>query len=282
MNHKGIHHTLVLITENATFQIIGFGEFGCEVVETLLASQSPSVIETFGYETAVYSSISPILISEPKLGSEQDSKSRGLLITNESLLFVVADLEEGTDMAFATEYLSSLPSAWNLVTGVLRASKDSQEAEPRGEGLKRLDDFKKNDPSIAQIFDARRVCGYLSANIGILSGEGLITLDMADWKGTFPVNSESRFGFGRGIGNHRDEEAAIEALYDLSGQISGFRLCKSVLICVDGGNDLTLGEVGEIAKRITDQMNDDAAIIVGSRIMPSLGSEIVVSITVRL
>src|SRR3989344_5580417 len=92
---------------------------------------------------------------------------------------------------------------------------------------------------------------------------GIINLDFADIKTILHNAGSALMGIGSSTGDKRAERAATMAinspLLDIS--IDG---AKGVLFALAGGNDLTMMEIQEAAKIITESVDKDAKIIFGA------------------
>jgi len=99
----------------------------------------------------------------------------------------------------------------------------------------------------------------------LITTAGLINLDFADVKSVMKNAGSALLGVGFGSGENRAREAVISAisspLLDLT--IEGAR---GILFNVTGAPDLTIAEVEEAAKTISEQAGGDANIIFGARI----------------
>jgi len=99
----------------------------------------------------------------------------------------------------------------------------------------------------------------------LITTAGLINLDFADVKSVMKNAGSALLGVGFGSGENRAKEAVIGAisspLLDLT--IEGAR---GILFNVTGAPDLTIAEVEEAAKTISEQAGGDANIIFGARI----------------
>lgn len=97
----------------------------------------------------------------------------------------------------------------------------------------------------------------------LINYPGLINLDFANLKTILKDSGESIIGIGRAIGKDRAIKAAkmaIESpLLDLS--ING---ASRILFNISGANDLSLSEITEAARIITDNAAKDAKIIFGA------------------
>ncbi len=97
----------------------------------------------------------------------------------------------------------------------------------------------------------------------LITTPGLINIDFADIKAILKDAGSALMGIGVASGEKRAEEAAKMAinspLLDIS--INGAR---GVLFSIAGGEDLTMFEVQEAAKVITESMDPDAKVIFGT------------------
>ena len=97
----------------------------------------------------------------------------------------------------------------------------------------------------------------------LVSLPGIINVDFADVKAIMANAGSAIFGVGRAQGEGRGQRAALSAinspLLDLS--VKG---AKGVLFNVSGGKDISLAEIDEVAKIITQEMNQEAKVIFGA------------------
>ncbi len=92
---------------------------------------------------------------------------------------------------------------------------------------------------------------------------GIINIDFADVKAIMKDSGSALFGKGSAKGKRRAEEAALNAL-DLPLVDLSCENAKGVLFNVNGGKDLSLSEVYEIAEVIKKRVSPDANIIFGA------------------
>lgn len=96
----------------------------------------------------------------------------------------------------------------------------------------------------------------------LITTQGIINIDFADIKSVMQDAGSAFMGIGVATGENRAEEAAYEAINSplLDVAISG---AKGVLFAIAGGDDLTMHEVHQIAKIVTDSVDPEAKIIFG-------------------
>lgn len=98
---------------------------------------------------------------------------------------------------------------------------------------------------------------------------GLINVDFADVKAVMKNTGSALMGIGVGTGDNRSVEAAKQAISSplLELSIDG---AHGILFTITGGADLTMAEVSEAAKIITNSAADEAKIIFGANIDETL------------
>lgn len=107
----------------------------------------------------------------------------------------------------------------------------------------------------------------------LITVHGMINVDFADVKAVMENAGSALMGIGYGTGESRASEAAKAAIESplLELSING---AKGVLFNVTGGNDLSMFEVDEAAKVITEAADPEANIIFGAVINDSYTGEI--------
>jgi cell division protein FtsZ len=97
----------------------------------------------------------------------------------------------------------------------------------------------------------------------LITMPGIINIDFADVKSIMEGAGGALMGIGRASGEKRAEEAAKMAINSplLEVSING---AKGVLFSIAGGDDLTMFEINDAAKFITDTVDPNAKIIFGT------------------
>jgi cell division protein FtsZ len=111
----------------------------------------------------------------------------------------------------------------------------------------------------------------------LITTPGLINLDFADVKAILTDAGSALMGVGHARGDNRAVEAARSAISSplLESSIDGAR---GILLNLTGGSDLTLYEVNEAARIISDHAHPEANVIFGAAIDDSLGDEVRVTV----
>jgi len=94
---------------------------------------------------------------------------------------------------------------------------------------------------------------------------GLINLDFADVRTIMSEAGQALLGIGMGDGEHRAMDAVEHAIESplLETSLEGAR---SILLSITGGRDLSLWEVNEAAKAVSEAAHPDANIIFGAMV----------------
>jgi cell division protein FtsZ len=138
-----------------------------------------------------------------------------------------------------------------------------------GKGMPFVDALKKADEVL------------LNATRGIselISRTGLVNVDFADVRTVMQNGGSALMGTGVGRGESRALEAAQQAISSPLLDNVSINGATGVLVNITGGNDLTLGEVTQISEIIHDSVGDEAEVIFGSVIEPSMEGEIRVTV----
>ncbi len=106
---------------------------------------------------------------------------------------------------------------------------------------------------------------------------GLINVDFADVKTIMRETGAALMGVGQATGENRAIEAAKAAISSplLELNIDG---AKGILFNIVGGNDITMYEISEAAKVITESVDPDAKIIFGAVIDEELKDEMKITV----
>ncbi|MEX2029232.1 MAG: cell division protein FtsZ [Candidatus Paceibacterota bacterium] len=97
----------------------------------------------------------------------------------------------------------------------------------------------------------------------LITTPGIINVDFADIKAVMSNAGSALMGVGTASGEKRAEKAALEAINSPLLEIS-IHGAKGVLFAISGGDDLTIHEIQEAAKIITESIDKDAKVIFGT------------------
>jgi cell division protein FtsZ len=103
---------------------------------------------------------------------------------------------------------------------------------------------------------------------------GLVNLDFADVRTIMSGMGMAMMGTGVGKGEHRALDAAQKAVASPLLDDTSIEGAKGILINFTGGADLSIHEVEEGARIVQEAAHEEANIIFGAVIDPSLGDEV--------
>jgi cell division protein FtsZ len=111
----------------------------------------------------------------------------------------------------------------------------------------------------------------------LITMPGLINVDFADVRTIMTNAGSSLMGIGTGVGENRASTAARTAIASPLLEIS-IEGAKGVLFNITGGPDLTMSEVDEAAKQISQAVDPDANIIFGATIDENLVDQVKITV----
>lgn len=111
----------------------------------------------------------------------------------------------------------------------------------------------------------------------LITVPGIVNVDFADVKAIMKDAGSALMGIGRGSGEERAVEAAKEAIDSplLELSING---AKGILFNITGGSDLSMYEIDEAAKVITESADPNAKVIFGAVIDPEMKNEVKITV----
>jgi cell division protein FtsZ len=113
---------------------------------------------------------------------------------------------------------------------------------------------------------------------GLIIESGRINIDFADVMTVMKDQGDALMAIGYGEGENRVEDVVSSVLDNPLLEDISIVGAKRALIYVAGSNDLPIVEYEDVVKRITTDMDQDAIIIPGMYLDPSLGDKIRVTV----
>lgn len=234
--------------------------------------------------------------SSPEIGkkaAEENSEEIKSLLEGADMVFLTCGMGGGTGTG-ATPVLAEVARSLGILTVAVVTKPFSFEgARRKSNALEGIDNLRSKVDSlivipndkILNIIDKKTpltdafmvVDDVLRQAIqgisDLVTVNGLINVDFADVRAIMQNSGPSLMGIGYGSGENRAVEAARAAIDSplLEVAING---AKGVIFNVTGGNDLSMFEVDEAAKIVTEAADPDANIIFGSVINENYTGEI--------
>ncbi|OGJ42455.1 cell division protein FtsZ [Candidatus Peregrinibacteria bacterium RIFCSPLOWO2_01_FULL_39_12] len=303
------------ITPVASIKVLGVGGGGCNAVNRMIKTGLKG-IEFIGINTdaqALYHSESATKInigkattrglgagSNPDIGRQAAEESLEEIrdaIEGSDMIFITCGLGGGTGTG-ASPVIANLAKEMGILTvGVVtkpfafEGHRRKSQAEEGLENLKNKVDTLITIPNdkILSIIDKKTPLNEAFAVVDdvlrqgvqgiadLITVHGLINVDFADVKTIMENAGSALMGIGYGSGENRAVEAAKSAVESplLELSIDG---AKGVLFNITGGNDLSMFEVDEAARIITEAADPEANIIFGAVINDSYTGEIKITV----
>ncbi len=232
-----------------------------------------------------------------KQAAEESIEKIKELFVDTDMVFVTAGMGGGTGTGASPIIAKAAKESGALTVGVVTkpfAFEGTRRSVVAEEGIEKLREFVDTlivipNQRLMDVIDKKMTLvdafkladSVLSQAVGgiadIITTPGLINVDFADVKTIMKDAGSALLGIGTGVGENRAQMAARAAvsspLLDLS--IEGAR---GVLFNIAGGNDLTMFEVDEAAKIISQAADADANIIFGAVIKSDLSDQVKITV----
>lgn len=300
----------------AKIKVIGVGGGGSNAVNRMIAAQLRSIdfIAANTDVQALRRSLAPTKLQlgqgltrglgaggNPEIGRKsalEDTEGLLELLDGADMVFITAGLGGGTGTGAAPILASLAAEIGALVVAVVtkpfgfEGRRRLQLAERGVEELRntvdtlitipneRLLSFVDRGTPLAEAFliadDVLRQAVQGISDLITMPGE--INVDFADVKSIMTGMGMALMGTGIAKGENRALEAAQRAISSPLLEETSIEGARGVLINIAGGRNLTLHEVAEAARIISDAVDPDANIISGMVIDESLGDEMKVTV----
>ncbi len=300
----------------AKIKVIGVGGGGGNAVSSMVEQNSISGVEFIVVNTDVQVLLqnkapTKIQVGEkltkglgvggnPDIGrqaAEESIEKIKELLVDTDMVFVTAGMGGGTGTGASPLIAKAAREAGALTVGVVTkpfAFEGARRTVVAEEGIEKLREevdtlIVSPNQRLMDVIDKKMTLveafnladSVLSQAVGgiadIITTAGLINVDFADVKTIMKDAGTALLGIGTGVGENRAQMAARAAvsspLLDLS--IEGAR---GVLFNIAGGNDLTMFEVNEAAKIISQAADADANIIFGAVVKNDLNDQVKITV----
>ncbi len=301
---------------NAQIKVVGCGGGGSNAVNNMIDSALKGVtfisantdLQALNFSKAEYK----IQLGEkltkglgaganPEVGREAAMESIDQIksiLGEPDLVFVTAGMGGGTGTGAAPVVAKVAKESGALTVGVVtkpfyfEGKKRIQSAERGIEALREVVDSIVTIPNDRLLQLASKKASFLDmlkkadevlyfAVKGIsdlIMVPGLINLDFADVKAVMSEMGKALMGFGSARGEHRAQEAAQKAITSPLLDDVNIEGAKGVLMNITCGPDLTIEEVDEAARTITEAVHEDAKVFFGTVFDHDAGDEMHITV----
>jgi len=303
------------VTPVARIKVIGVGGGGSNAVNRMISAnlQGVDFIAVNTDAQALYHSDAEHKInigkattrglgagSNPDMGkksAEESSEEIKALIEGADMIFITCGLGGGTGTGAAPVIAEIAKELGILTIGVVTKPFGFEGPKRKAQAEEGLAQFKEKvdtlitipNDRILSIIDKKTpitdafmvVDDVLRQGVqgisDLITVHGMINVDFADVQAVMSNAGSALMGIGYGSGESRASDAAKAAISSplLEMDIEG---AKGILFNITGGNDLSMFEVDEAARIITEAADPDATIIFGSVINDNYTGEIKITV----
>ncbi len=290
------------IARFAKIKVMGLGGGGANAVNSMISNNQIQGVDFIGVNTdaqALLACSAPTKIQigenltkglgaggNPNIGREAAEESREKLknvLEGSDMVFITCGEGGGTGTGSAPIVAEIAKELGALTVGVVTkpfAFEGTRRMVTAEEGIANLKEkldaliiipnqrilevVDKKATLIEAFKVADSVLGQGVAGIAdLITVAGLINVDFADVKAIMTNAGSALMGIGTGVGENRASTAARTAISSPLLEIS-IEGAKGVLLNITGGPDMTMSEVDEAAKLISQAVDPDANIIFGA------------------
>ncbi len=238
--------------------------------------------------------------ANPEVGKRAAEESRAAIeecMGEAEMVFVTAGMGGGTGTGAAPVVADIAKKMGILTVGVVtkpfmfEGLKRSKNAQSGIEALKQAVDTLIIIPNdkLLEILDKKTTMleAFLKADEVLKQGiqgisdliafPNLINLDFADVRTTMQDKGLAHMGIGVAVGEDRAVNAALAAMKSplLETTMQGAR---DLILNITGGPDMTMFEVDQAARLITEEAGADANVIFGAGLDPSMGDQLKITV----
>jgi len=300
----------------AKIKVLGVGGGGGNAINTMVASNSIVGVDFVAINTdaqALLANLAPIKLQigenltrglgvggNPDLGRQSAEESKEKiknLLADTDMVFITGGMGGGTgtgaspiiaeiakEQGALTIAVVTKPFAFEGTRRMVAAEEGVENLKDKVDALivipnqKLLDSIDRKISLVEAFKTVDAILGQGVQGISdIITLPGLINRDFADIKSIMKGAGSAFMGIGTGVGENRAQTAAKAAISSplLEVLIEG---AKGILFTITGGPDLTMGEVEEASKIITEQADADANIIFGATISEIMVDQIKITV----
>lgn len=144
----------------------------------------------------------------------------------------------------------------------------------------KLLDVLGKDASLLEAFKAANdvLLGAVKGIADLIMHPGMINVDFADVKTVMSEMGMAMMGTGTASGPDRAREAAESAIRSPLLEDVNLQGARGILVNITAGENLSLGEFAEVGDTVEEFASDDATVVVGTVIDPTLDDEMRVTV----
>lgn len=303
---------------NAVIKVIGVGGGGGNAVEHMVAEDIDGVVFICANTDAqaLKNSSAKIHIqlgdeltkglgagANPKIGreaAEEDRERIKEILSGADMVFITAGMGGGTGTG-AAPVVAEIAKELGILTVAVVTKPFSFEGKQRAlaaeEGIRNLAQHVDSlitipnnkllsvlgkNISLINAFKAANnvLLGAVKGISDLITRPGLINVDFADVRTVMSEMGMAMMGTGTATGEQRARQAAEAAIASPLLEDVNFTGAKGILVNITAGLDMSIGEFEEVGDVVKEFISDDATVVVGTVIDPSMTDEMRVTVIV--
>jgi len=239
--------------------------------------------------------------ANPEIGRQAALEDRELLaetMSGADMVFITAGMGGGTgtgaapvvaeiarEMGILTVAVVTRPFPFEGKKRSTVAEQGIQQLQEDVDSLitipnEKLLDVLGKEASLLEAFKAANdvLLGAVKGIADLIMHPGMINVDFADVKTVMSEMGMAMMGTGRATGEDRAREAAESAIRSPLLEDVNLQGARGILVNITAGENLSLGEFSEVGDTVEEFASDDATVVVGTVIDPTLEDEMRVTV----
>lgn len=304
------------VAQSAEIKVIGVGGGGgnavhhminnkVEGVEFICANTDAQALNNLSAKTILQmgSNITKGLGAgaNPEIGRQaalEDRDEIAEILSGADMVFITAGMGGGTGTG-AAPIVAEVAREMGILTVAIVTRPFPFEGKKRStvasEGIRQLSehvdslitipnekllDVLGKEASLLDAFKAANdvLLGAVKGIADLIMNPGMINVDFADVKTVMSEMGMAMMGTGAASGEERAREAAEAAIRSPLLEDVNIEGARGILVNITAGENLSLGEFSEVGDTIEEFASDDATVVVGTVIDPSLDTEMRVTV----
>jgi cell division protein FtsZ len=304
------------IPQNAVIKVIGVGGGGGNAVHHMISNQVDGVdFVCANTDAQALSNLKSKTIlqlgsaitkglgagANPEIGRQaalEDRDEIAEVLAGADMVFITAGMGGGTGTG-AAPIVAEVAKEMGILTvavvtrpfpfeGKKRSAIAEQGIQSLSENVdslitipnEKLLDVLGKESSLLEAFKAANdvLLGAVKGIADLIMNPGMINVDFADVKTVMSEMGMAMMGTGCATGEDRAREAAESAIRSPLLEDVNLQGARGILVNITAGENLSLGEFSEVGDTIEEFASDDATVVVGTVIDPSLDDEIRVTV----
>lgn len=306
------------LENNAVIKVVGIGGGGGNALEHMV-SEKINNVEFICANTdvqALNNSSAPVLLklgteltrglgagADPRIGrqaAEEDKERIRELLTGADMVFITAGMGGGTGTGAAPVF-AEVAKELNILTVAVVTKPFSFEGKQRAlaaeEGIRQLAEHVDSlitipnnkllsvlgkNISLLNAFKAANnvLLGAVKGISDLITRPGLINVDFADVRTVMSAMGMAMMGTGVATGEQRARQAAEAAIASPLLEDVNFSGAKGILVTITAGENMSIGEFGEVGDVVKELVSDEATVVIGTVIDREMNNEDEMRVTV--